>query len=302
MAEVYTFHPARRAGLIFQVGVAAVLAGVAVLGLMQASAAEGGVAFLIYLLVGLAAAALVPLFLYRAYALRGATYTLERGGIRLQWGLRAEDIPMTAIQWMYPAKELDHPLSLPWPHWPGALLGTRRLPDHTPIEFLASDTEQLLIIGVAGHCFAISPANPEIFLRAYRSFTELGAIQSLAARSVQPTIVLSNFWTDRLGRALLLSALGLNLVLLIWVGLSIPGHGRIPFRFGPTGLPAEYAPAVRLLLLPTLNGLAFAVDFLLGLFFYRRPEGRIAAYVLWGAGVVTALLFLGAVYFILQTA
>jgi hypothetical protein len=49
-----------------------------------------------------------------------------------------------------------------------------------------------------------------------------------------------------------------------------------------------------------LNAFFFLADMLLGLFFYRRPESQVASYLLWGSGVLTALLFLGAVYFILQ--
>jgi hypothetical protein len=57
---------------------------------------------------------------------------------------------------------------------------------------------------------------------------------------------------------------------------------------------------VQLLLLPVLNALCLGVDLLGGLFFYRKPESQVFAYVLWGSGVVTSLLFLIAVFFILK--
>lgn len=59
-------------------------------------------------------------------------------------------------------------------------------------------------------------------------------------------------------------------------------------------------PAVRLFLLPVLNAAFFLGDTLLGLFFYRRVETRLASYLLWGVSVLTAALFLGAVFYILK--
>jgi hypothetical protein len=119
---------------------------------------------------------------------------------------------------------------------------------------------------------------------------------------VHPARVLSNFWADLPARLLILAALILSLGMLVWVSLTVPGYSRIPFRFSAEGSPIEYVPAVRLMLLPVLNGIIFVVDLLLGLFFYRRAESQIAAYMLWIGCIITALLFWGAVYFILRAA
>jgi hypothetical protein len=53
--------------------------------------------------------------------------------------------------------------------------------------------------------------------------------------------------------------------------------------------------------LPVLNIFFLLVDLLAGLFYYRRSESRLIAYLLWISGVVTSLLFLGGTYFILRS-
>jgi hypothetical protein len=124
----------------------------------------------------------------------------------------------------------------------------------------------------------------------------------LEARSIFPTILLRRVWNSRRARFLLLSGAALSLLLLAWVSLAIPAHSQLPLGFLPDASPGEPGPAVRLLLLPVISGLFFLSDTLLGLFFYRREDSHSLAYLLWGAGSVTPLLFLVAVFFILQAA
>jgi len=148
--------------------------------------------------------------------------------------------------------------------------------------------------------YAISPRDPDEFLSAYQSLIELGSLVERPGRSVQPDALLANFWGDLPARLLILAALAVSLGILVWVSLTIPMHTQLPFRFDASGAPDEYLPAERLMLLPFLNGIVFLADLLLGMFFYRRDEMRIAAYMVWSGRVVTGLLFLGAIFFILQ--
>lgn len=65
------------------------------------------------------------------------------------------------------------------------------------------------------------------------------------------------------------------------------------------GFIGDAVPSVRLLL-PVLNTGFFMVDFFAGLFFFRKPESQALAYLLWSGAALTALVFLGAVLFILN--
>jgi hypothetical protein len=85
-----------------------------------------------------------------------------------------------------------------------------------------------------------------------------------------------------------------------WVGVTIPGRSQISLRFNLGGAPGEYMPAVQLLLLPVINAFFYLADSFLGLFFYRRPEIRTLAYLLWGSSSLVSLLFMAAVLFIVR--
>jgi hypothetical protein len=268
------------------------------LGLLQASLAAVGPAFLLFILPAVLAVSFGPILLYHAYSLWGASYTLERDGIRLQWGLRIEDIPMDTVLWVRPDAALGEHISAPWWRWPGAVLGRKYLRDGTPVEFFAASTRPLLLIATSARVYAISPARPDEFMQAFQYLAELGTITPVAAHSVYPAFLVSRLGRDRRALALLFGGLALSLGLLIWVGMSVRTRATITWLY-PTTQAAEPAPAVRLFLLPVLNAVFYTTNTLLGLFFYRRSETQVASYLLWGVSMLTAVLFLGAVFFIL---
>jgi hypothetical protein len=179
------------------------------------------------------------------------------------------------------------------------------------VEFMASETRQLVLIATPKGLFAISPDDPAAFLSTYHRLIELGSFSPLKARSVYPTSLLARLWRRRTARYLLLAGLAINLLLLAWVILVAPSRGQVILGFQRGGEPQ---PAIQLLLLPVLSSFFFIVDFIGGLFFYRRgvlllatpPSTGVArapnmvlAYLLWGSGFITALLFFAAVAFIL---
>jgi hypothetical protein len=303
--ETSIFHPPRRGGVIFHAVLVIVLATAGVWSLFQATRAEAGPVFFLYLLPALLALAGVPILVYRAYAVWRAWYALQREGIRLSWGLRAEDIPMDAVRWVGGVEQLGSPLRLPWLRWPGSVLGVRRLPQGERVEFMAARGDRLVVIATEGQLYAISPEDSEGFVRAFRRFNELGALFPLPARSVHPGFLLARVWSQPVARILLLAGLLLWLLLLAWVSFSIPGRETVALGFFPDGSPGEPAPSVRLFLLPVLNGMFLLVDILGGLFFFRRADireaetNRALAYLLWGCGVLASVLFLLGVFFIL---
>ncbi len=222
-------------------------------GLWQAANASIGPVFLLYLLPALAALGLIPVLAYSFFALRGAWYQLEREGIRLHWGLRSEDIPMTAVLWVRPAEDLDRSPRLPLPRLPGLVLGTHRRSGFGEVEYLAARGSGLVFIATPERLYAVSPDDPEEFLKAYQRLTELGSLSPMPPRSVYPTFLLARVWTARPARYLILIGLVLSLVLLAWASLAISARTQVSLGFEPDGSPRGAIPAVRLLLLPVLN-------------------------------------------------
>ncbi|GAP15642.1 protein containg bacterial PH domain [Longilinea arvoryzae] len=289
------FPPPRKRGLITLSSVIVVcgLAGTACL--LFSMQQQVGALFVIFLLLTILFYVPIPLAAYRAYALTNASYTLERDGLRLRWGLRAEDIPLPEIEWVRPAAELGFRLPLPLLAFAGGLLGARILPELGLVEFVASEEKNLLLVATPRKVYAISPADPGAFVHAFQRAIELGSLAPLPAYSSQPEAFLARVWRDAPARLLLLTGLGLTLGLLVLASLLIPGRAQISLGFNPAGLPLEAGPAARLLLLPVLAAFCYVADLILGLFFYRNDPQRPVAYLLWVAGVLTPLLLIFAV-------
>lgn len=299
MSESLVFYPPHRLGLTFQALMILLLAAAGGWGFWQATQAQLGPVFVLFLLPSLVMYALIPIFVYRGYALWRASYEIEREGVRLRWGLREEVIPMDQVSWIQLVDPHGAPLPLPRGRWPGAVLGNTHLTDGSKIEFLAAQSHDLVVIASQRGNFVISPSHPNEFLHAYRRFAEMGSLSPLAGDSVYPTFLLSRVWASRLARWLLVSGVILSLLLLVVVSFYVPSHPTISFRFSSAGAPLEQVASVQLVLLPVLNSFFFLIDFLAGLYFFRYKDSQVLSYLLWGVGTLTALLFLISVLFIM---
>lgn len=296
------FYPPRSQGLSFQVGIGTALLALAGYLFYTGFRGQVGITFILYLLGALASLVPLALLVYRTYALVTGRYQLERDGLRLRWGLRFEDIPITAIDWIRPAEELaaaaGGTLSLPFLRWPGSLVGVRRSAGLGEIEYMASRSSGLVLVGAGGKIYAISPADPRPFIQAFDRLTELGSLTPFEPVSVQPVFLAGRAWQDRTARFLILGSLIAGLVLLVWVVLAIPGRQDISLGFARGGLPEKAGPIERLMLLPVLEGLSFLGSLALGLYFFRRPAQRPVAYLLWAGCAVQAVLLLAAMAYL----
>lgn len=282
------FSPSRRTGIQFQGAVVLLLAGVGGYFFYLATQDQTGLDFLFHMVIALVVLAPLPLLIYRLYALISSFYILRRDGLLIRWGLRREDIPLGAIEWIRPAEDLGFRLPMPWLRWPGAILGSRRVPELGLVEFISSDTAHMLLVATPERIYALSPCEPQPFLYFFQQLNEMGSLTPLQAQSVYPTVLLGRVWEDRLARILLLSSFGVGVILLTVVGIAVPGLDSISW-LGSN----EPAPAERLLLLPILDGMIWLFNLLLGIFLYRRGDDlQIAGYLLWGTSALAGVLLL----------
>jgi hypothetical protein len=299
--KVGHFPPAKQFGLILHAVIITLLASASIWGFASLTNARVGPMFVSYLLIGILAFAPVPFLGYRAYALFKADYYIDRDSLAILWGLRIEDIPLTDIEWVRPASDLTHPLSLPRFRLPGAVLGTRRHPDLGAVEFIASSAKNLILIATSKHIFAISPKDAASLVRTFARATELGSLTPTEAKSVYPSFVISQAWESPFARFLWMTGLLLNLGLVAWVGILIPSLSQVPFGFNPFGVPTEPVPSGRLILLPLLSALMFISGLLAGLYLYRWDKERPLAFIIWVSSTLSAVLFLLAVLFLVTT-
>jgi hypothetical protein len=282
--KTHVFYPPRQRGLLFHGALVLGLGGTSTLSFFYGINQQEGSPFVLFLLLSLLLFAPLPWVIYRAYALLLASYRLERDGLRLRWGMRAEDIPLPDVEWVRRPTDLATDLPLPRLHWPGAILGRVNARDLGTIEYLAADENHMLLVATPQRIFAISPEDPQAFIRAFQRTLELGSLTPLSSVSVLPAAYLAQIWADRITRALLAAGFVLNLLLLVGTSLLL---GVRP------------ASAQLLLLLPILGAFIYVVDLATGLFFYRRVHQRLIAYMVWASAPVTAaLLVVAALVFV----
>ncbi|MBI3167687.1 MAG: hypothetical protein HYZ22_04365 [Chloroflexi bacterium] len=295
------FPPPKQRGLLIHGIVLFVLTIVTIIGFIQLTSADVGPAFLIWLLVSLAAFAPIPFFSYRIFALYRAGYEIDRDSLAINWGLRVENIPLFDIEWMRPAEDLTHPLTMPALPIPGALLGIRRHPDLGNVEFIASDPKKLLLIATAKRVFVISPDNPAGLTQTFARATEMGSLAPTEAKSVYPSFIVSQAWENGMARYLWLSALFLNIGLFVWASLIIPTAPEVALAVQAADSTLETVPSSQLLIFPVASFLLAIAGWIAGLYFYRWDRERTLAFIVWGSSTFTSLLFLLAVLFIVTT-
>ncbi|MCZ2128371.1 MAG: PH domain-containing protein [Anaerolineales bacterium] len=295
-----SFPPPKQRGLLVH-GIALLLfVAVAGVSFFQLASLDVGSAFLIWLLIAIVAVAPIPFLAYRLFALQRADYEIDRDSLLIRWGLRAENIPLSDIEWIRPADDLTVPLKLPPLSLPGALLGTRRHPDLNLVEFVASDAKKMLLVATAKRVFVISPQDPAALTQTFARAAEMGSLISAQAQSVYPSFVVSQAWRSGLARYLWLTALFLNVGLFVWVSMIIPSTPQVAL-VAQTASGFESVPSSQLIVFPLASLLLSVVGWVGGLSLYRREIGRALAFILWGSSALTALLFLLSALFVVTT-
>jgi Bacterial PH domain len=292
MSESFVFRPVWKNGLILHCILAGLLAGGGGFLIWLAFQQRIGGLVILCLFGALLLLALLPFIIYRAYGLFHASYVIEREGLSVRWGLRREDIPLTEIEWVRPAGELVVPLRLPSFSMPGAYLGESHHSDLGRVEFIASDLNSLVIVETSNQVLALSPEDPEDFVRTFQRTLEMGSITPISAFSSQPAEFIQNVFSYRLARISLITGLLLTLALAVVTSLLIPDKQIVSMGVTAQGLPLEPVPSNRLLLLPILGSLSLVLDIIVGLYFFRKEEQRTVSYFLWIAGMVTPLLLM----------
>ncbi len=223
------FKPDRQRGIALHLG--ALLLNLAAVGFLVVMALSQSIRgfFILYLIGALLVFIPVPLITYRLFALLRASYTIFREGVSLQWGLRSEVIPMQEIEWARMADDLAVALPLPGFSVHGAILGIKNHRDLGPIEYLASNTESLVLIASRTMIYAVSPADPTGFIDALYRNLELGSIEPIEPKTAKADFLVGSLLSDKLARNLILMGSILSILLLWQSASSFPLAN--PFRW-----------------------------------------------------------------------
>ena len=241
----------------------------------------------------------LPFLVYRLYSLYRGNYLFDRETFTIRWGLRLERIPVSDIEWIRSVQDLSRPLRLPPFSTAGAILGYQTHPDLGNVEFLANDQKNLLLVATAHRVFAISPRDPVNFVQDFQKTIERGSLTPVPSQSVYPSFVISQAWNNKITRFLWMGGLILNAGILVWVSFLVPRLSSVPLGFISPDIPRNIVSSIQLFLLPIISSLFFLISWLAGIYFYRRPSSRILAFLTWGFGDFSTMLFLLAVGFII---
>ncbi len=287
------FSPAKFPGLPIGLGALALI-GLFDLYLLNLAAGTSPSALTLGLLLVLLAS--LPLLTWIGYccqALLTARYVVGRNALVIEWGGRRELIPLDQLGEVRLGSALGERLHPEGLVWPGYHLGWATSPTRGPIEFIATSLrpEALVYVQYAGGWLALSPNDPEIFLTTLTARQTEGMDAPLAPESVRADFAQWPVWRDRLALGLIgisgVSVIALTTYLIL-IYPQLPG--QIALHFNPQGLPDRFGPPTGLFLLPTIAGVAWAINTLGGVWLHRLSPERNGAYLILGATVFVQIL------------
>lgn len=220
------------------------------------------------------------------------SYRMGRNGLVISAGLFHLLVPMSAIEGIYTAPA--DPGSQPFRglRFRGHNIGRRITPSDKRIVYLAAaPPEQCLYVATDTRYYALSPDDPQGFLRAYEASRALGPVAQWRERVRVSYVLLSLVWRDYVGLALSAGAiLGgvLLLALAFWRYPNLPAE--IPMHFDALGRPDRMALPDQVFYLPLIGSVVTVINVAVAIVLYRRE--RLLSYFAWGGAGATQLLLL----------
>ena len=291
MADFQEFIPARRRGVILHTSLLLLFMTASGGFLLLAMAQENRGFFILYLVGCIGTFLPIPLLIYRLFTLLRAKYVIDRDGLHIQWGLRTEDIPMRDIEWMRTVAEMPYDVPLPRFSVQGSIIGLQHSEELGKLEFVASDSRNLILVACRSKVLVISPGDMDGFQHTFDRFAEMGSITPIQPHSANAELLLSGILKDRYTRSFILGGLSLSISLLLAASFIVPARDTISLGFDPSSGITESAPAERLLLLPLFSLLMLVLDVALGAYLFRKENFRIASYFVFASSLILPLSF-----------
>ena len=279
----FNYAPSRGKGILFLVPLCAGLIALEIFLLRHFDVTDVGLQFFLLLIALLLIAVPLAFLLYRLYCLLFSGYRLERDGLLIQWGPRAEVIPLNAIEWIRNPQEMD--IDVPWSvlPMPGAYLGTVNVDDRLTFEFLASDTKTMLFIGTSKYIYAISPRNPAAFLNGFERILQMGTLTNVTWETNRPGRWIIEAWQNKAGRYGSLFSLLFLMALYIFVGIRFRVKDTISLTFSPQGEPLEEISATNMLVVPLAATIIWVIGTVMGLILFQKQKNRPVSALIWGS-------------------
>jgi hypothetical protein len=243
----------------------------------------------------------LALVLYWSVAALRLRYRVDRNGLVTWWGASKLIVPMERIQAVMPGHEIEtqgHG-ALEWTAfrgvgWAGLRAGHAKLSNDTLARVVTTlPLAQSTYVLTPDRAYIVSPNAPDAFVEAWRIRRHLGPTQNWQEEEERAQLLGLRIWHDRVAWMLvgfsLLANLALN-VYLAFVFDQLPA--MLSFHFDVLGRADRIASRSEIVRLPQIALLMLLLDLCVGFVIYRQE--RIAAYLIWGGGLILQLLVWGA--------
>ncbi|MCX8067227.1 MAG: PH domain-containing protein [Anaerolineae bacterium] len=239
---------------------------------------------------------------YRLTGLIRSAYVLDRNALVIVWGETEQVIPTPQIERVLLGEEIQGRVRFRGIRWPGYWVGYGEIEGIGPVLFYATaPLQEQILIQTPGLAYGISPEDRDGFLRTLHNRLQMGPTQLVEQTSHGPAFARWEIWQDRLALGLLTAGFVVLIALVGFLCAQFPElPPLLPLHFDAQGIPDRLGARGEIFYIPLIGFIVFFANGVLGGALYTRE--RLAAYLLWGAGVLVQVLFWGAVLGILAAA
>ena len=233
-------------------------------------------------------------FAYWTYSLATLSYSLDRNGLVIRWGITKQIIPLGAIERLVPGTAVGVP-QVQGVSWMGYHIGRADIARIGDVLFYSTHQtpEQVLYVMTTERNYAISVADPAAFARQIQVRQDLGPTAEVTHHVERGLSSVQGFWGDRIGW--LLAGSGLAICALAWLILASQ-YSALPATIGVFFPPSGMVPLSEtnskdiLTSVPQAATFVLLADVVAGVLLYAWD--RSVARLLLGAGVLLQLAFL----------
>jgi hypothetical protein len=286
-------NPPRTLGLVIGFTFVAVLAVADVLFVIFLLRSSVSFAIPVWVALIILSLPLLAFVAYRSFSLLNAHYRFTQNALVIVWGPVKEIIPMADISGLILGSDLPADLAPRGLWWPGCLVGKGHTKAVGDLMYYATTPQSGQIIVATGQGgYVISPSSIEAFIEQFEEEGRKGITEEVPYVQNRPEFYNWPLWRDRWAAALLAAGLVVPFLLLIAIALRYDAlPPTIPLHFDGAGNVDRTGPPSGLLILPTIGGLAWLINGLIGVALYAaRQRERPAAYLVWSSSIVVQVL------------
>jgi len=230
---------------------------------------------------------------YQTYQLASVSYSLDRNAFVIRWGALREVVPMGEVQRLILGEDIADELRLLRVPLPGWWFGIGWHPALGKVRCYATESPDQQIVIVTPECsYVVSPYDDEAFLESFRVRLEMRPTQNVSHARLLPAFANWRIWRDKTALTLLILAIALNLCLFGLSAARFPAMpAQVALHFDASGVADRFGEKSQLFVPSLLGLITLGVSVAFGLVLYVKGE-TLAAFMLWGGGAATQVLFL----------